>query len=376
MGEHGSGTIVTLPNGRFRVAVTMADGKRVWRRARTPRQAERVRDELVEMRERDLDPSRLTLAAWLRSWIASLRDAKRQRLAPRTLDHYNMIVEQHIIPGLDPKGRLPLGKVTARRIQEWLDSSAGSARTIHHHRAVLRLALNRAVRQRLLAYNPAAGKSIELPDPAWHGEQPLTVDEARALLGAADPRWLPLWRLALVTGLRFGELMGLTWDDIEPGAVRVRAQLVRVPGVVGRDGKRGPGSWERRPIKSARAVERIAIDPETVRVLEAHRVRLAGERTDGWRYFGHVFIDEHGEPYHHRQVLNAFHAALAAAKIPKRRFHDLRGSSATIMRALGVPEDARMARLGHSTTDMARHYGKASEAQDLAAAEKLAEAIG
>jgi integrase len=75
-------------------------------------------------------------------------------------------------------------------------------------------------------------------------------------------------------------------------------------------------------------------------------------------------------------VLEAFHAACDAAGIPRRRFHDLRGSSATLMRELGVAEDARMARLGHSTTDMARHYGKASTAQDRDAVTRLAEVIG
>lgn len=365
MGLHGEGTIVPLPNGRYRIAVTMADGRRVWRRARTERAAERARAGLVEMRERDLDPTRQTLAAWLRSWIQSLREARRQRLAPRTLEHYAMIVELHIIPGLDPRDRLPLTKVTAARVQAWLDGSAGSARSIHHRRAVLRTALNRAVRQRLLAYNPAAGKAIELPDAAWHGSKPLTADEARALLAAADPRWLPLWRLAIVTGLRFGELMGLTWDDVEPGAIRVRAQMQRIG-----------GEWVRRGTKSARAVEAIAIDPRTAAILDAHRLRLASERQDGWRYFGHVFIDGKGDPFHHRTVLEAFHAACDSAGIPRRRFHDLRGSSATLLRELGVAEDARMARLGHSTTDMARHYGKASTAQDRDAVARLAEAIG
>lgn len=365
MGNHGQGTIVPLPNGRYRIAVTMADGRRIWRRARTEREAERVRSKLVEARELDLDPSRQTLAAWLRSWIQSLRDAKRQRLAPRTLDHYAMIVEQHIIPGLDPKAKLPLTKVTASRIQAWLDASDGSARSLHHRRAVLRAALNRAVRQRLLAYNPAAGKAIELPDATYRGARPPTVDEARALLEHADPRWLPLWRLALVTGLRFGELMGLTWDDVEPGQIRVRTQLQRLH-----------GDWVRRGTKSARAVDVIAIDPRTAEVLEEHRRRMAAARTDAWRYFGHVFIDPRGEPYHHRTVLTAFHEACDAAGIPRRRFHDLRHANNELMKELGIPADVRMARHGHSTTEMDARYGRASKAQDRDAVERLAEAIG
>lgn len=362
MGEHGLGTRTQLPNGRWRIAVTMADGRRVWRRAKTEAEAKRIQRSLVEARELDLDPTRQTLAGWLRSWIESLRSAKRQRLAPRTLDHYEMIVERHIIPAL---GSLPLTKVTERRIQAWLDASDGSPRTIHHHRAVLRLALNRAVRQRLLSHNPAAGKAIELPDAEWHGAKPLTTDEARALLVSSETsRWHPLWRLALVTGLRYGELMGLTWDDLEPGAIVVRAQLQRIA-----------GRWVRRATKSARTMTRVAIDAETARIFAAHRARMAAERSPNWQYFGHVFTDERGEPHDHKRVLRAFHEACDTAGIPRRRFHDLRGSTATLMGEIGVAEDVRMARLGHSTTDMARHYGKASEVQDREAADRLAKAI-
>jgi len=363
VGEHGTGTVVRLANGRYRIAVTMADGRRIWRRARGPREAERVRLQLVEMRELDLDPSRQTLGAWLRSWIESLRDAKRQRLAPRTLDHYAMIVERHIVPAL---GHLPLTQVSERKIQAWLDGSEGSPRTIAHHRAVLRLGLNRAVRQRLLVRNPAAGRSIELPDATWHGQKPLTLDEARRLLAtSADSRWHALWRTALVTGLRQGELLGLTWDDLQGPSLTVTGQMQR----------RGK-AWVRGATKSARALSRIALDPATVAVLERHRIRMGEERTDDWRYFGHVFVTPKGEPPWPSEILYAFHAACDAAGIARRRFHDLRGSTATIMRDLGVPEDARMARLGHETTDMARHYGRASESRDRDAVERLGEAIG
>lgn len=67
---------MTLVDGTYRIAVTMADGRRVWRRARSQRAAERIRRELVDERDLDLDPGRRTLADWLRSWIAELADAR------------------------------------------------------------------------------------------------------------------------------------------------------------------------------------------------------------------------------------------------------------------------------------------------------------
>jgi integrase len=89
-----------------------------------------------------------------------------------------------------------------------------------------------------------------------------------------------------------------------------------------------------------------------------------------------VFTDEHGRPYHQRAVGLAFHDACRLAGIAERRFHDLRHSSAHLLTDAGVAEDARMARLGHSTKAMARHYGGASEAQDREAADRLGAALG
>lgn len=99
----GQGTIVPIPPSpggtkRWRVAVTMPDGRRVWRTAHSPREAERIRAQLVEARELDLDPTRQTLAAYLRGWIDAM--ALHGRVRPRTLDHYRLIVETHIVPAL------------------------------------------------------------------------------------------------------------------------------------------------------------------------------------------------------------------------------------------------------------------------------------
>ncbi len=362
----GQGTIVPIgasPGGRkrWRVAVTMPDGSRVWRTAHSLREAERIRAQLVEAREQELDPTRQTLADYLRSWIAGLRNARTARVRPTTLDHYALIVERHIIPAL---GTVKLSALPASRIQAWLDADPASPRTIHHHHAVLRRALNVAVRQRVLAWNPAT--AVELPDVDDDKADPLTLEEARALLAATrEDRLGPLWRLALVTGLRQGELLGLAWDDVAPDAVTVRAQL-----------QRREGAWSLTAPKAARKVQRIAIDPDTAAMLDAHRIRMAAERTASWQYHGLVFPTPDGQPYQRRQILREWHAACDRAGIRQRRFHDVRHTSAHLLLDEGVTEDVRMARLGHSTTKMARKYSGASETQDRAAAVGLGRALG
>lgn len=363
MGRHGMGSITTRKTGPpYQVSITLTGGKRVYRYAQTRKAAEKELAELVRLREADLDPSRQTVADFLRSWIVGLRDAKRQRVRPRTLEHYELIVERHIIPTLG-KHRLP--NLREHHVQQWLDEDAGSPRTVHHHRGVLRRALNVAVRRRLIERNPAVG--IELPDATYTGARPLTVDEARAVLEATvDDRLHALWRLALDTGLRQSELLGLGWDDIdlEKGTVTVTSQLQRID-----------RSWVRTATKAARDLNVLTIDPSTVDALLEHKRRMAAERTPQWEFYGLVFPSVHGQPLVNKVVLREWHAACDKAGIERRRFHDIRHSTSTLMRELNVPEDTRMARLGHSTTAMARRYGHASETQDRAASDALGRAL-
>jgi integrase len=368
VGAHGEGGITKREDGRLTVRITMPGGNRLTRtipamkdgRAQR-RLAEAQLRELREARAADLEPETQTLEAYLRSWLRSLGETRRVR--PRTIEFYSMIVEQRIIPTL---GGHRLHRLSERHVQAWLDGEPGSPQTIHHCRAVLRRALNVAVRQRILARNAAI--AVELPEVDEFVGDPLTVAEARQLLEAtAADRLGPLWRFALVTGLRQAELLGLAWDDVDlkAGRITVRAQLAR------RDGK-----WIRiEGTKTGRRLHSVSIDPATVAVLRAHQVRQADERRPTWLFWGLVFVTVSGMPWERSAILRAWHAACDAAGVSRRRFHDLRVSSATILEELGVEEAIRMARLGHVTKQMARHYAVARDELDREASSKLAAAI-
>lgn len=362
MGEHGMGGWVESPkgSGRYRVHCTMPAGRRVWRRATGKRERDRLLRDLREARDKDLDPSNLTLAEWLRSWLAA--EEKRGRIRPRTLDHYRLIVERHIIPNL---GGRRLSSLSERHVQAWLDDDPGAPRTVSHHRAVLRRSLNVALRQRIIVRNAAT--SVELGSIREFDAAPLTLDDARLLLlHASGDRLCPLYRLALDSGAREAELLGLGWDDFDEtaGTVRIHAQLRRIP-EQRKDGKViQAGGWQRVPTKSARDSEVLTLMPETVAALAEHRRKMALERTADWTHAGHIFVTSTGKPYHGAEVLKAFKAACRKAGIAERRFHDLRASCATILRELGVPEEVRMARLGHATKAMSRHYAQVRDGYD------------
>lgn len=368
MGQHGRGTITRRKDGKLQVALMIA-GRRVYRyvspmpdaREQT-RLAEGQRAELIRIRDLDLDPSRQTVADFLRSWISGLRDAHNQRVRPRTLEHYELIVERHIVPAL---GHHRLDRLREHHVQAWLDADPGAPRTVHHHRAVLRRAFNVAIRRRLLATNPAVG--VELPDATWSGAKPLSLAEARALLAAtAGDRLHALWRLALDTGLRQSELLGLGWDDLDldAGTITVASQLQRIA-----------GAWVRTPTKADRALGVLALHEDTISALREHQRRMAAERTPEWAYFGLIFPTPRGQPYVNHVVLREWRAACAKAGIASRRFHDLRHSTDTLLEEIGVAENVRMARLGHVTTRMARRYTKASGTRDRAASDALGKAL-
>lgn len=364
---YGDGTITRRKDGRLQVTVSV-NGRRQYvlipkmadrrsQRAAAQRELDRLRDQ----RAAGVDPGGQTLAVFLRSWLDGLRDGRRVR--PRTLDHYELIAEQHIIPTL---GHHKLDRLTERHVQAWLDADRAAPRTVHHHRAVLRRALNVALRQRAITRNPAL--AVELPDPGRFHGSPLTVDEARALLAAtAGDRLGALWRLAIDTGLRQGELLGLAKDDVnlDAGTVTCRMQLQR------RD-----GTWGLVPTKANRSLDELSIGPSTVAALRAHLLRQASERRPDWKYHGLLFVTPDGQPFHGAAILRAFHDACDLAGIPRRRFHDLRGSSATLMAEAGVAEDVRMARLGHNTQEMARHYARIRGPRDRDAADRLDASLG
>jgi integrase len=367
MGAHGEGGIARRKDGRLQAALTMPNGRRVYRtiprdrdQKRQRRRADAALRELVRIREADLDPAGQTLADYLRSWLRDMASTTHARVRPNTIAYYRNAVDLHIIPVL---GTHRLDLLRPRHVQAWLDGVRLAPRTVAHLHATLRRALNVAVRHEIIDRNPA--QYIELPKvPEFQGA-PLTTAEARRLIEtSAGDRLGVLWRLAIVTGLRIGELLALSWDDLVDDRLTVTGQLARLD-----------GQWVRVPTKAARTIATIALGTGTVAALAEHRRRQAAARTPDWKFWGLMFTTASGLPLHRVTALAEFRIACDRAGISRRRVHDLRATSATLLADLGVTEDVRQARLGHSTKAMARHYAAASERQDRDAVERLEESL-
>ncbi len=232
-------------------------------------------------------------------------------------------------------GRLPAGE-----IENWLNDeiAAGLApSSVHRHYRTLRRMLQVAVEKDKLPANPC--DRVQPPRVPKREMLFLTWDQAVDLAEAVGERYRALIYLAVDSGMRWSELVGLRRSkvDLHRGKVRVTEQLIRLES----------GEWLRKETKTAAGVRSITISPETAKILAAHIERYAAPALDAL-----VFPNSAGNPLmsssfwqHH------FQPALRAAGLACR-FHDLRHTSVALAIAEGAHPKAIQARMGHSSINV------------------------
>lgn len=326
------------------VDVTVQGGprRRLVRYAATKLEADRtLRDELRKVEAGVRATGRqVTVGAFLSTWLASIRPPHGVR--PSTFKRYGELVNGHLIPGL---GKLRLSALQPTDVDAFLAGKldAGPApRTVHHMRAVLRAAMSQAVRDGLVARNPA---SLSRPVRVERHEMTvLSPEQARAFLDAVKgDRLEALYSTVLAVGLRQGEALALRWQDVDldAGTLRVEHGLQRVA-----------GKLQLVPTKSARSRRTIVLPGMVADAIRAHRAHQLQERLlagGRWLDTGYVFASTIGTPIDPAELRRAFASVLRRASLPPIRFHDLRHSAASLMLAQGVPARVVMETLGHSS---------------------------
>ncbi len=313
--------------------------------------------------QRGLPPAddRLTVAGYLTEWLARVQPPA---VKPSTYRSYEQTVRLYLIPGL---GRVKLSKLEPQQVQVFLDAKRGettrtgapfSARSIALMRAVLRQALTEAESWGKVSRNVA--QLAKPPRGKARKAVSLTRERARTLLDAiTGDRLEALYRLCLALGLRQGEALGLTWDevDLDGRTLTVREGMQRV-----KDDATGKSALQHVGTKSETSKRTIRLPLFLVEVLRGHRTRqkearlAAGAR---WQERGLVFCTRYGTPLDGPNVTKYFQRHLDAAGLPQMRFHDLRHSAVSFMAAEGVPVEVARAILGHSdarlTMNVYRH---------------------
>ena len=338
-------------------------GKRrqIWKTFRgTKKQAEAELARLVNAIETgtDLEPRSVTVATFLDRWL----QATKSRVAPRTYERYSEIVRLHVLPSL---GRVQLGKLRPLQLEDLyqgLEASGLSRQTILHVHRVLFTALKQAVRWQLLTRNVA--EAVTPPRPVRRQVPPFSSEQADVVLSAvAETDLAPAVALALGTGMRRGEVLGLRWSDIDlvGGEARITQTLQATA-----DGVCFV------PPKTHRSARTIALPPFVLDALKQQRSRQGIRRLAAgaaWQELGLVVDRGDGAPLAPWALSQRFRYAMRKSGIDLS-FHGLRHAHASLMLEAGIHLKVVSERLGHSsigiTADLYTHMTKALD-QDAAA---------
>lgn len=281
-----------------------------------------------------VDPTKMTVGAWLDTWLREYLGGVK----PNTVRIYKNNIEKHIKPAL---AALRLQELRPHTVQQFINNLELSPSSVHLARSVLHQALERAVKLGYIPRNPAA--DCELPRAEKKEIHPLDDDQVTALLKAAKGHRLEmLITLALFTGLRQGELLGLTWDCIKGGSITVNKQLTR-PELRG-ELFASPKSGKTRV---------ITIAPFAIKVLKEQKRRQAEMQIKAgpaWDNSNNlVFTDGMGGPLNYRLVDRAFSRLTHKAGLEGVRFHDLRHTYAVNAIRAGDDIKSIQGNLGHAS---------------------------
>lgn len=316
----------------------------------TKREADEVLAELLRQIQTGttVDDKKLTVKEFLQSWLREVVS----NLAATTSDRYEQVVELRAIPDI---GHLLLSKVQPVHLQalytkwsnERLDKREGglSARSVLHHHRVLRNAFQHAVRLQLIARNPF--DAVKPPKCTPTKRAFLDETEAAKLLHCATESEISTQvAIALLTGLRRGEVLALRWCDIdwERRLLSVRQALSQPKG----------GIRFKSP-KTATSIRTVSMSPMLIEVLKKHRINQTKNR---WKFkedyapLDLIIAEEDGSPMRPQRFSDRFRALIGKAGVTKVRLHDLRHSHASHALRAKVHPKVVSERLGHSSSSI------------------------
>lgn len=289
-----------------------------------------------------------TLGDYLAGWLV---EAERS-LKPTTMRDYRRHVDVEIIPAL---GKTPLSRLRVSHVADFvsaLDRAGRGATTVRRIHATLRSALSDAHARGLIDSNPAIlpRKMRALPKVEPKRVQPWEPDEAARFLDAvAAHRLGALFEIAILTGMRRGELVGLRWADVDLAArkLTVRVQLVQVNRDV-----------IEQTVKTKAGQGRVLmLSDRAVAALVAWQIAQQGERThaaEAWLDSGRVFTMEDGRALRPNYPRQLFIALRERAGLRRQRFHDLRHLFASLALSSGEDMGVVAKLMGHSTSQITR----------------------
>jgi integrase len=338
---NSEGTITQREDGRWEARVSLPDGKRKSFYGKTREEVQKKLKQAI----RDVDnglqltSNQETLGQYLTNWLEGVK----HQVKTSSFHCYDNSIRIHVVPSL---GKHRLAKLTPQHLQNFytqkLDAGLSST-TVRQIHLILHRALKDAMRMGMIQRNvtemvrPPRKRKVEMK----------TLDARQAALfveAANGERLEALFVLAITTGMRQGELLGLRWQDvdIDKGIIHVRQALYITRGVI--------YLTEPKTVNSRRTIQLAKVAIYALRKYRISYLQEAMAFGPDWNTkYNLVFPTTTGNPIRAAHLVeSAFHRILRNAGLSRIRFHDLRHTAATLMLERGVNPKMVSEILGHS----------------------------
>lgn len=362
--SNGMGSIRQRADGRWEGRYSTPDGRQRSVYAQTEKEVTaKLRGQLHALDSGAWrEPSRMTVAEWLKIWLSDYQGHNTQR----TIEKYRCIVNAHFVPKL---GNIKLVKLLPLHVRRLVNDLKGlQPVTVKNYIRIFSAAMQCAIEAGLIASNPVA--NVKLPRPTPTTLHIIDRDQIPAFVSAAkDTAYSNELLLMLYTGLRVGEVRGLRWADVDLDAktIHVQRQL-------------HPVNHDRKQITAPKYGEdrTMHIPDDAVAVLRDQRRRQAEQRlaAGGWDddelARDLIFRLPNGHAHNDRTIYTAVKAAGNAIGQPDLHPHDLRHSYAVAALRSGMDVKTVQHNLGHKTAKMTLDvYAAYTEDAGITGAEKL-----
>ena len=335
-----------------------------------------IRKKMTELladidRDEYLVESNMVLSQWLSLWqetyLINVKDS--------TADRYKSCIRVHIVPAI---GKMPIANLKSPVIQKFLNECKTkkklSKKSVQNIRLVLNKAMNDAVDNELIKKNPCAKTKIPAYSEPKKEMRPITGAEINKFLEAIKGTdYEDLLFIALFTGARESELIGLSWDCINfsTGKIHLYRQLKRSRG---KNSEYVFSSLKNNQSRTFAAPKEVIEALKKVRLNQNEKKLKVG---NSWKNQDDlVFTNEIGEHIETITLYRRFKKIANSIGIPELRFHDLRHSYATLALERGVDPKTVSMNLGHATVAFTLDkYGHVSEAMMNDSANKLSQFI-
>jgi integrase len=364
---HNEGSIYQMASGKWRAQVTVG-GKRLSSVKASKKEAQQWLRQMLSQVDRGMTYG--SAVALFGGFLESFLEAKKDKLRRSTYDQYYRVVYKYILPALGDVRFQDLKPYTIQGFYDRLVAEGVGKRMVQITHSVVHSSLEHAEMIGLVQRNPSKG--LSLPSTAKSRAGSWTESEASSFIVALKgQRNEHLYHMALTTGMRQGELLGLQWKDVD----WINRTLFVVRQAFMPEGG-GYKFVEPKTKNGKRMVDLSSADIKILRLQFAKVNELCRFAGDRWTENDLVFPSIVGTPQSRWNIEKEFKKFIEAAGVPVIRFHDLRHTAASLMLNHGVEAFIVSRRLGHSTVQITMDlYGHILPGAQRHAADLMSELI-